>query len=375
MRSKSIAVLLSSALFLSPMNVFADDTGMKASTEQQVHLDGQVKTDLNEKSVQLNVSNKIEANTSLTSNLSTQNLNGNSDSSSQQVQLEESGKIKGEVTTETEDTVTAESQTTANMQASDQTSAETNAQSKTEAQSEPVNPDSFLYTLKRLFEKVKLLLTFDSESKLDLHLSLANERLLELQSLDTEKATEHFSKLYADYAANMEKATELLVKLKAENENIQESLDQLTSVVDKGTALLSDHAVYLTADLNEPIILHTQLFEEMPSVLADLDQDIIAKLKAEGLGYGEIAQLSSIAELANVTISEVQTQLKGHDDLVQAVTALGLQSVSLLKNADAAVKGDASMNTNVYSESENDGAASVKATGNSLLDLIFGNEY
>ncbi|MBO8157208.1 MAG: hypothetical protein H0Z32_12170 [Bacillaceae bacterium] len=373
MKNRTISVLLSTTLLMTPVTVFADDTGMKVSTEQQVHLDGQVETDLHENNVQLNISSKVEANTSVTSNLSNQNQNGNSDSSSQQVQLEESGKVKGEVTTETEDTVTAESQTTANMQASNQTSAETNAQSKTEAQSDPVNPDSFLYTLKRLFEKVKLLLTFDSESKLDLHLSLANERLSELQSLGTEKATEYFTKLYADYATNMEKATELLVKLKAENENIQESLDQLTSAAEKGKALLTDHADYISADLNERLALQTQLLQEMPSVLADLDQDIIAKLKAEGLAYGEIAQLSSIAELVNVTISELQTQLKDHDNLVKAAKELGLTSVSLLQNGDTAVKGDASLNANTSAEAETDNGTSVKANGNSVLDIILGN--
>jgi hypothetical protein len=206
----------------------------------------------------------------------------------------------------------------------------------TQETSVKTDPDSFLYQIKRLYEQFRLITTFDKESKLDLHLELAEQRLQELSTLDAEVKEQFSTELYAEFLANIEEAILLTVQLKEQQKEMDDTLKQLEAVVNGGEELITQLESEVELDIEEEDQETRELAKVAPAVVAHIDTEIITELRSEGFGYGQIALLVSMSEQSDVPLDDVKELVREHKGMGKVAKELGLHPGNLIKKAKIA---------------------------------------
>jgi hypothetical protein len=221
-----------------------------------------------------------------------------------------------------------------------QVTGEVNQESsvKTEAEVEAESPDSFLYYIKRLYEQFKLITTFNEESKLDLHIDLAEKRLQELSTLDADQKSEFSTELYAEFLANIEKAIMLTLELKEQQKEVDDTLAELEEVVSGGETLITQLESEIELEIKEEDQETRELAKVAPSVVAHIDAEIISELRDEGFGYGQIALIVSMSEQSDVSLDEVKELVREHKGMGKVAKMLGLHPGNLIKKGKLAAE-------------------------------------
>jgi hypothetical protein len=232
----------------------------------------------------------------------------------------------------------------------------------TQETSVKTNPDSFLYHIKRLYEQFRLITTFDKESKLDLHLELAEQRLQELSTLDAEVKEQFSTELYAEFLANIEKAIMLTVQLKEQQKEMDDTLKQLEAVVNGGEELITQLESEVELDIEEEDQETRELAKVAPAVVAHIDTEIITELRSEGFGYGQIALLVSMSEQSDVPLDDVKELVREHKGMGKVAKELGLHPGNLIKKAKIAAELEAEGSVNEDENSEDANEKEEEAT-------------
>jgi hypothetical protein len=99
-------------------------------------------------------------------------------------------------------------------------------------------PDNPLYGLSRFFEKIRLLLTFDEESKFKLHLHFSELRLSEAKSMIEKGKAEFSEKLIKEYESEVKNAQEILMSRIALGKNVTDLAEHISNVTQKHIVIL-----------------------------------------------------------------------------------------------------------------------------------------
>ncbi|MBO8170891.1 MAG: hypothetical protein H0Z33_03260 [Bacillaceae bacterium] len=209
-----------------------------------------------------------------------------------------------------------------------------------ETDSDITSPDSFIYVLERFYEQLRLMLTFDSEEKFNLHMELASKRLAELKSLNEEIKAEYSSELYADFIENLEEAMTLAVKLKTKKEELNDLMAEMETVIEQGEEIVEEMKTEaeLTIEVDEEEEIESELVKVTPAVVSHLDSEIITELRDEGYGYGQIAQIASIAALTDSSLDEVKEKMKEHKGIGKVAKEMGLHPGNLINRGKVAIQ-------------------------------------
>jgi hypothetical protein len=227
-------------------------------------------------------------------------------------------------------------------------------------------PDSFLYHIKRLYEQFRLITTFDKESKLDLHLELAEKRLQELSSLDPKVKEQFSSELYAEFLANIEEAITLSINLKEQKIEMDETLKQLEDVVNGGEEIIAQLESEVEMKIEEEDQQTRELAKTLPAVVAHIDAEIITELRSEGFGYGQIAKIVSMSEQSEVSIEEVVELAHEHKGMGKVAKELGIHPGNMNKKGKVTVDLEAE---GTVDEDENAEEATEEETARTSLEL------
>jgi hypothetical protein len=206
-----------------------------------------------------------------------------------------------------------------------------------ESSIETESPDSFLYLIKRLYEEFRLITTFDKESKLNLHLELAEKRLQELSTLDPDVKEQFSTELYAEFLANIEKAITLSVNLKEQQKEMGDTLKQLEEVVIGGEEIIAQLESEVKLDIEEEDQETRELAKVAPAVVAHIDAEVITELRSKGFGYGQIAMIVSMSEQSEASIDEVVELVHEHKGMGKVAKELGIHLGSMNKKGKVTV--------------------------------------
>lgn len=233
------------------------------------------------------------------------------------------------------------------------------------------SPDSFLYNIKRLYEQFRVMTTFDKESKLDLHLELAEKRLQELSTLNAEAKEQFSTELYAEFLANIEEAITLSVQLKEQQKEMDDTLQQLEAVVNSGEEIIARLESEVEIKIEEEEQETRELAKVAPAVVAHIDTEIITELRGEGFGYGQIALLVSMSEQSNVSLDEVKELVREHKGMGKVAKVLGMENstVETEQELEAETSGTVDLNNggvniSTKGKAEGKGNSKVKSEDN-----------
>jgi hypothetical protein len=162
-----------------------------------------------------------------------------------------------------------------------------------------ITPDSFLYSVDQYFEQQKLDGASTTEEKTALLIEFAKERLAEIELLTAEEKTEYISQLLEKYNINIEEVQSIIIE--DEESNQEELLEEVAGVIEIGETVgeeLNEENAETLKEINDQAYL-------VANVVKGLDQEKVISLRNEGLGYGQIAQISKLAEVSGKTEEEI----------------------------------------------------------------------
>ncbi|KJS21778.1 MAG: hypothetical protein VR72_08985 [Clostridiaceae bacterium BRH_c20a] len=188
-------------------------------------------------------------------------------------------------------------------------------------------PDETFYSIKRLFEKVHLFLTFSAEDKAVLLTEFAEKRLAEAQAMDDAGKLELVKDMVEEYAAALLNAKEKAEELVIDGLSIQEVIKQIEKLLDDNIEVLNkvkSELPELEQNLNsikESLIVIKTISETIDQLEEDTGVDEeeentislngltieeqVKALRDAGYGYGEISLALTMAEKADVSIDDI----------------------------------------------------------------------
>ncbi|RLI82847.1 hypothetical protein DRP07_04430, partial [Archaeoglobales archaeon] len=108
-----------------------------------------------------------------------------------------------------------------------------------------ITPDSWMYGIKRAFESITLILTFDEVAKVEKRLQYAELRLIEAKVMAEKGKPEYVEKLLEDYQKELEEVSKVIPSAK-DKEKLSELVALATSrhleVLDKVTEVVPEEA-------------------------------------------------------------------------------------------------------------------------------------
>jgi hypothetical protein len=191
-------------------------------------------------------------------------------------------------------------------------------------------PDEFLFTFDQLFEELKLLVTFDDEKEAQLLLDFASERLAEATAMSAEEKDEFLQAALEDYLAALDEAQDKVTEVIVEEETDSEGADELTEELEDVAEVDEELADEAEGELEEELEEAVEEAKVVANVVKGLDQDKVAELREQGLGYGQIAQIFWLAEAADIEVDEVAAIYTEEKlGFGQAVKQLGVEKKGL----------------------------------------------
>lgn len=162
-------------------------------------------------------------------------------------------------------------------------------------------PGDTLYPVKRLLEDARTTLAMGDEAKADLLLSHADERLDEVRALGAEGADARpIEQALADYAAQADQASDLVLQEYAEDQNAN-SLTDLQTFTQHGVTTISELTGVLPMSVDDALAHAAQ-------TLVTIDQAVTEACPACGLG-GLSDLPSTVLDLLSSTTAGLQQSL------------------------------------------------------------------
>jgi uncharacterized protein YeaO (DUF488 family) len=103
-----------------------------------------------------------------------------------------------------------------------------------------ITPDSWLYGLEKIWEKIQLFFTFDSEGKAKLHLQFASERLAEANEMIRKGKPEFVQDLMKEHEKEINETEKEIENLKTLGRNITTLIEHVSNVTYKHILILEE---------------------------------------------------------------------------------------------------------------------------------------
>lgn len=200
-----------------------------------------------------------------------------------------------------------------------------------------IAPDSPLYVLDRLLEKIQITFTFDDVNKAALLTSISEERLAEAnylievaktEDVNREKWDQLLADVINDYKEKLEAAIQSIeqIVIDLDEEEIAE-LDKILAELEN-SANVSEEIIEIDEELKE--VSDRAIL--VANVVKDLDSEKVAELREQGLGLGQISQVFALAEATDKSLEEV-AKLFTEDEMGygEAAKILGVSTSDLAK--------------------------------------------
>lgn len=114
----------------------------------------------------------------------------------------------------------------------------TAAEETVEEKKPRIVPGHFLYGLKRAFERIQLVLTFDVAAKAERRLQRAEERIRELQVVQQRNQTRFIAQLTQDHGLEIEKAEQNMERARALGRNVTLLAEHIANMTSKHILVL-----------------------------------------------------------------------------------------------------------------------------------------
>lgn len=245
-------------------------------------------------------------------------------------------------------------------------SAETITVLATAAVQPGITPDSLLYGLDKLIERIQLSLITDSVAKAEELAKISQERLAESRAMLEKSDIELSQKALDEYKANLEQAVELVEAALESGKQVADVMNEINhanlkdaAVVEKILASVPEEfrvevkveieklaaaadAVNDTAQVVENKAEEDGLKQDITLKLLEekiKDAALLAKIKAEGLNTRQIIAVLSLSEQTEKPLAEVlDLFLENEKGLGATAHALGLPTKDALKGINSSFK-------------------------------------
>ncbi|ERJ13177.1 DUF5667 domain-containing protein [Haloplasma contractile] len=187
---------------------------------------------------------------------------------------------------------------------------DTESVNKIEMPSAGIKPDSKLYGIDKLFEKLSLALSMSEEGKTEKLIDFAEERLAELNEMDESELKEFAESIYEDYGITLDQANEVLARLMSEGKISEDQLANIQSKLENASDLEEDIESDKLENVPDNVKDKVQEIKSKAYAIAiasGMDSETAKDLKDRGFGYGEIFKLQGIANLSGISVDELLT--------------------------------------------------------------------
>ena len=244
--------------------------------------------------------------------------------------------------------------------------ATTNVTSTTATADSGVKPDSALYGLDRLMEKIQISLITDSVQKAKLLASIAQERLAESAAMADKANVELAQKALGEYKVNLELAIKLIETAMEDGKEVADIMEGIKIENLKDAAVVAKILTTVPEEFRADVMLKIEQItketeatnetaqvienkEEQNSIKKEVtnriieenikDAALIAKIKVAGLNTRQIVALISLSEQANKPLTEViDLFLQNEKGIGATANKLGLNTKDALKGINASFK-------------------------------------
>lgn len=202
-----------------------------------------------------------------------------------------------------------------------------------------LTPNSFFYFLDKLIEDIKLSLASTPEDKAKIFAKIALERLAEFNSLESEDKVKYVESLIDDYKYAVGQVVEVVEQIQEKDldSDITEVINLIGQIIEDGSNVVN--AEQLPADVAEEIFEYVGQVEDVvekakevvikAQSVAGIDKEVVATLREQDLGYGEIKLISKIAAESEKTIDEVMTVYLETKAIGQTIKLIGIHPSQL----------------------------------------------
>lgn len=171
-----------------------------------------------------------------------------------------------------------------------------------------VKPGNFFYSFDKFFENVSLRLTFSDEKRVEKLSRFAEERLAELNAINSEVAQKYADELFNEYGLDIEKAHLYVQKLVAEGKISETKLEKIESRIQKAEMRQEKLQEKVRERISEKV--RNQVRKSISTARMSIfnqftDIDLIKQLHEEGYGYGVLLKLQAISELSSTPINDL----------------------------------------------------------------------
>jgi hypothetical protein len=173
-----------------------------------------------------------------------------------------------------------------------------------------VTPDSFFYFFDQMSENIQLLLTTDAQKESEFLLQFAQERLSESSQMAEDSKDQYITGLIDSYLATLQEAQEKVSEVVIDETTDQQVKEDLTTQLENATTV--DPAVEKVLEEQQLANLTEKKQEAflVANIVKDLDVEKVKALRAEGLGFGQIVKVITLAEESGKTEAEIVALLK-----------------------------------------------------------------
>lgn len=196
-----------------------------------------------------------------------------------------------------------------------------------------VTPDSIWYTFDRLIENVQLALEGTPSGEADLLLAFARERLAEASVMEEEDKEEFLKEAMDDYLDQYEDALERIAE--AIIEDIEdEAQDAIVESAEESEEAPDGDVEEESGEEDENI----DSGYLVAKVVEGLDSELVLEIRGMGLGYGQIAQVFTLAEYSGEDVIYIAGLFGEDAGFGDVAKILGFQPSEIKKKIEASVE-------------------------------------
>ncbi len=171
-----------------------------------------------------------------------------------------------------------------------------------------IKPGNFFYKFDKFFENLSLKFTFNDEKRAEKLSRFAEERLAELNSIDSKTAQKYGDELFNEYGLDVEKANLYIQNLAADGKISNNKLAKIEALAQNSEMIQEKIQDKLQDRVSESV--RTQVRNDIQNTKISMfsqftDVDTIVQLHEDGYCYRDLLRLQAISELSLITIPDL----------------------------------------------------------------------
>ena len=196
-----------------------------------------------------------------------------------------------------------------------------------------ISPDSPWYFLEKISENLQLSFASNDQVKAQLLIDDAKKKLAESQLMASQGKTSYVNSLMKAYGDTLSQAQDTVSQVSSDTSTTDTEKSDLTNSLEDAANLENevDGAVSgdLSGDTKAAVQDNVDGAKVVANVVQGIDPKVVQELKAQDLGYGEIAKIVALAQATGKTPDEIAALLKSGQGFGDIAKQLGVQPKQL----------------------------------------------